>query len=391
MSQKGWLNHPPQDGNGVVSVMNSTTTTIVADGNFTGGWEDISAYASISVISTTTANATLYTEFSVDGSTTSRSIQSSASGTDQGIHSLIAVARYFRVRVTEDSSGSNTPDLQTMYYKVGRIAQPTSRREQSINRFSDVINTRAASDFKLDVARGKLGTTVSDVHKFGYNPDVASATEEDITFTGGTHVWLTAAAPLRIQAGGDANDGVSGTGALTVSIEGLDANFTVISETVTTAGTSASSATSASFIRVTRAYVATVGTYTGANIADMVIETTGPVTLATIPAGRGQTKMATYTVPANTTAYLSQVRAWVDSNKECDIIVYQRQDADDVSSPFTSKRVVHYFPGVAGETELTHDFYTPFPAKTDIWVAAIGPTGGAAVGAEMEFILEEEG
>lgn len=129
--------------NGKISADNSTSETLSASGTYAGTWEDISQFASISVIGTSDENATLYFDFSIDGSTIVRTVQLS-SGTDSslGIHSLIPVAQYGRVRIVDGGSGAAIV-IQTLYHKSARIAQPTSRLTQTISDYLDVLNTRS--------------------------------------------------------------------------------------------------------------------------------------------------------------------------------------------------------------------------------------------------------
>lgn len=128
---------------GVVSSNNSTTETLGASATYTGTWEEITQYGSISIIASATQNATLFADFSTDGSTAIRNVQlSTGTDTSLGIHSLIPVAKFFRVRVIDAGSGSNAIVVQTIYHHNARIAQPTSRLGQNLSTYSDVLNTR---------------------------------------------------------------------------------------------------------------------------------------------------------------------------------------------------------------------------------------------------------
>jgi hypothetical protein len=99
------------------------------------------------------------------------------------------------------------------------------------------------------------------VHKFGMNLTTASG--DAIWEPGGAYPYLTytgTAKAMRVKAGGNAADTAAGTGARTVTIQGLDENFAIAQETVTLAGASASAATTTTFSRVLRVFVATTGT-----------------------------------------------------------------------------------------------------------------------------------
>ena len=241
----------------------------------------------------------------------------------------------------------------------------------------------------IDIADGSV-TGTSGVVKFGRNAAVG-ATEEDIWAAGGIYTgFLTAASAVRIRAGGNAADDAAGAGARSIEVEGLDQNWNVVTETISTAGASASTATTTTFIRVYRVCVIDVGTYTGANTGTISVETTGGVLMATIEAGLGQTQMAIYTVPAGKTAYIVSLSIFVDTNKTAQVYLWQRQNADDVSAPFTGKRIWRPFDGVSGAVDGPVAFPYVFPAKTDIWASGVGPSGGAGVAVEMHIALVDD-
>lgn len=132
-------------GRGRVDTNNTTTVNLGAAATFTGAWTEVTNYASISIIGAADVAGTLYGEFSTDGATVARTIQLS-SGLDGnfGIHDLIPVARYFRVRVVNGAAPQGSFDLQTIVHNNPRVALPTSRLVQSLDDYSDVLNTRAA-------------------------------------------------------------------------------------------------------------------------------------------------------------------------------------------------------------------------------------------------------
>jgi hypothetical protein len=106
------------------------------------------------------------------------------------------------------------------------------------------------------------------------------------------------------------DDAEAGTGARTVQVYGLDADYNEITETVILNGQTAVNTTNL-YLRVFRAFVATAGS--GENAAGTIYIGTGTVTTgvpatiyAEIPVGVNQTLMAVWTVPANHTAYISR-------------------------------------------------------------------------------------
>ena len=380
---------------GVKSTGNSTTTTLGAGATFEGEWINIAAYPVITINGGADVPGTLYAEFNstaATGGNVHRIVQlSSGLSGSFGIHGLGRVDTYFRVRLVNGSTNQTSVEIETYLSPTPIIAQPTSRAAQVVNDYYDVLNVRQLSDPRLDEANGKQADRTV-VQKFGANPNVAAGTLEDIWYGGGMYTgFLTAASAIRIQAGGNTNDTAAGTGARSVMIIGLDENWNEASEEVATNGTSASSATTTTFIRVYRAYIADVGTYGGANIADVVIETTGGTIVGAIEAVKGQTQLAIYAIPAGKKAFVRRISATVGGSKAAYVYFYQRQNADVVSAPFTSKRLWYEFAELAGEaSEEFKSYIGPFPAKTDVWTQALGPTGGAAISAAFDVVLVPE-
>lgn len=373
---------------GTISTVNSTTTPLSGSATYTGTWEIVKDFASISIIGTADVAGTLWADFSTDGSTESRNILLS-DGKDGafGIHSLIPVAQYFRVRVINGAGAQASMDVQTVYHDNPRIALPTTRLGQSIGIFSDVLNIRQGNDVKLDTATGLIAGR-SVIHKFGENPVVAVSSTEDVTQSGVIN-WLTAATTVRIKAGGNAADDTAGAGSQSIIVAGLDENFEDAEETIVTAGASASSVTTTTFIRVFRAWGLDAGAYTGANTGDIVIENgAGGTDLLTITAGMGQSETSEYTIPAGKTGYLTRISAEVDANKACDMHMWQRRDADNVSAPYTGKRIVADFPQLIGSDGENFESYIEFPEKTDLWwTATTGAGNPASVGVDYDLIL----
>ena len=136
-----------------------------------------------------------------------------------------------------------------------------------------------------------------------------------------------------------------------------------------------------------RAYVTDVGTYGAANTGAIVIENTSSAqVLANIGAGLGQTQLSMYTVPAGWTAYLKRLSFDVSSSQSAEVRLWQRQDADDVATPFTGKRLVHRINDLNGHHTYIFDSPPSFPAKTDIW-AESKSSGGSGSEVEVQYDL----
>lgn len=201
----------------------------------------------------------------------------------------------------------------------------------------------------LDIARLVIPNS-KIVHKFGANFDIDQATDPESVWTGGgLYPWGSLATAQTIYC---ISTSASDTGTLT--IEGLDANYNEQTESVTLTGT-ATVATSSSFLRVFRMTygdVANVGTVTA-----RVTSGTGTV-ISQIDAGYAQTLMAVYTIPAGYTGYMVALDATIDSNKNCQMLMYHRL----VGQPF---RIAHVAESAG---RYRYDFHAPLriPQKTDI-------------------------
>ena len=366
------------------SQLNTTTTPLTGAATYTGTGE-LNDYPQVGVFSFADVAGTLYFDWSVDGTNWHAfpTAGFACSASIPEFHTAVKLGRYFRARYINGSSAQSTFRLTS--YFGDNFLPSNSPVNQSIGVDNDAVVVRPASNQLLDVARGFIGGQ-SGVSKFGANPNVSASSTEDIIYTGVINL-LQAATTVRIKAGGDSNDDSSGTGARAITVEGLDENWAVATENITTNGASASTATTTTFTRVFRAYVTDVGTYGVANTGNVVIENgSGGTDLVTIEAGLGQTQTSAYTVPAGKTAYLIRMRVGSTSAKASDISFWQRRNADDVTVPFTGKRLIRKFLGVTGSRSVDFQSYPSFPAKTDLW-GTVTTGSGAAGSVEIAYDL----
>ena len=150
-------------------------------------------------------------------------------------------------------------------------------------------------NFKLAVAMGGVPGWQT-FRKFGMNEDVDVGTE-DVWPAGGVRTLPSSAAVCAVVSSLAADDAdPAGTGAWTVTIEGLDSDKLEISETVSLNGTTPVNTTK-QFLRVNRAYAVTAGTGR-VNAGNITISISGN-TQAFIEAGEGQTHQTLYSVPSN--------------------------------------------------------------------------------------------
>ncbi len=250
-----------------------------------------------------------------------------------------------------------------------------------------------SNDPMLDIARGAI-TGLSKVNKFGRNNDIdTGTTPEDIWSHGGEWVAPTAARVHTITSD-DSADTSGGTGLRTINITGLNSDWEEINENVTLNGTTGVGTANA-YVRIYRMYGLTAGS-TGTNEGDIIATAAvdGTVT-AEIPAGKGQTLMALYTVPAGKTAY--QVNGSIIVNKsgstssaQADFEIRIRPNAD-TSDPVWR---VAWSGGVSldGSSQIIikKKPYGSLPEKTDIVMRCTYTSdSGMDVSGMFDLILED--
>ena len=250
--------------------------------------------------------------------------------------------------------------------------------------YSSATRQGAYEPFELQVARGQVDGHKA-LFKFGINGDVGTSVET-VWAQGGTYVYPASATVMKISSS-SADDASGGTGARTIAIFGLDANYNEISESVLLDGQTAVN-TGNSYLRISRMYVTTAGS--GATAAGTIYAGTGTVTSG-VPATvygmitltANQTQMAFWTVPAGYTLYLMGgffTSANSTANASTNFQLIQR--------PLGGVFRIQSSARIAGNGDFVFDLHTPlaFTEKTDIEIRAIASAGASNVSAEFEGI-----
>ena len=235
----------------------------------------------------------------------------------------------------------------------------------------------------------------SSVNKFGRNESVGTsyvALSEDGVYQ---TPQVAGAVALRIKAG-NTNDTAAGSGAQAATLQGLDETGAQVTEVLATAGTSASSATTVTWLRLYRAWVSASGTYvavTGAShAADIIIETAAGAEWAKIDGttpGAGQTEIGCYTVPLGYKAYLTHVFMSVaDANKPAEILCQLREGILDTSAPYSSRRTLLDLGGEEQQAALNLEEPIPIATLTDIIFLAKAATGTPSISVNFTVVLE---
>jgi hypothetical protein len=249
--------------------------------------------------------------------------------------------------------------------------------------YSSATRQGAYEPFELQVSRGQIQAH-SVVTVAGYNSDVDQSWEM-ITPVG--NLSYPAAALQMTVSSADSDDTSAGTGARTVLIIGLDANYAVISETVTMNGQTAVTTTN-SFLRINSMLVTTAGSSL-ANEGIIYIGT-GTVTSGVpatiynvIASGFNNATSSQYTVPAGYTGYLAVARIGLAQDAGTTLITARTRFVGTNGIPLTGPVIV------TNNGISTIDF--PYPIaiaeKTRIQGEAIGGADNNEAAGFFELVL----
>lgn len=233
------------------------------------------------------------------------------------------------------------------------------------------------------------------IHKFGRNPAVGTSFAP-VSF-GGIYQTpqVSGATTLRVKAGGNADDTAAGDGAREITLQGIDETGALATETLATAGESASSATTTTFIRLFRVHVSASGSYatasSGSHTASITIENGGGGTdWATIDAtgfARAQSEIGVYTIPSGMTGHIFQAEGFTDSTKTTNALFFQRQNILETAAPFTAMRLLFEEFGEGGAFTFRPIRPIQIQGPTDIGFLAKVDAGTAQVDVDFEIEL----
>ena len=254
---------------------------------------------------------------------------------------------------------------------------------------SSISRIGTTEPFELQVSRGQIAYH-KPLFKFGNNTTVGDSLET-IWADGGLYSYLTAATVLKVSSS-STDDTSAGTGARTVQLYGLDADYNEINELVTLNGQTAVNTTQ-SFLRINRMIVRSAGSG-GAN-AGVIYAGTGTVTTG-VPAnvyasvngvtGSNQSLMALWTVPAGYTAYLLQYDISIGTTSNTPAVCKLVLAVRPYGEVFQSKDVKSLTTGM--HVEETFALPLKIEEKSDIEVRALSSSGSVSfdISAAFEII-----
>jgi len=253
---------------------------------------------------------------------------------------------------------------------------------------SSITRQGTFEPFELQVARGQIQGH-RNVTVFGFNPDV-DTTQVSVWPLPSLITFPSSAIQMTVSSS-SANDTSAGTGARTIVVQGLDADYNEVTETVTLNGQTAVTMT-ASLLRVNYAYVATAGSANSA-AGDIYIGT-GLVT-AGVPAtvydiiklDYNNTTTGSYTVPAGYTGYFSQ-GLFSTGQASGSTKVEGRLLTRGTNNIRMTAAITTINNGVAN---YVFEYPLAIPEKTTVEATAIGGANNNAVSSMFIFVLIKQG
>lgn len=242
------------------------------------------------------------------------------------------------------------------------------------------IQLQGNADF-INVSRG-LEPGASRLQKNGYNPGIAQTLVT--VWNEATTMTFPAAATVMTLSSSSANDTAAGTGARTVTINGLNSSYVTTTEVVTLNGTTGVSTTN-SFLRINSLSVATAGS--GGSNAGIIYIGTGVITAGkpatiygSIAAGVNLSRQAFHTIPSGSTGYLLSLLASTDT-AGTQVQVYTRTQ----TGLFVLNRIFQL--GIGAGTVQDYQLPLALQAGTDIEARATVASGTAKVAVQLEILV----
>jgi hypothetical protein len=251
---------------------------------------------------------------------------------------------------------------------------------------SSITRMGKIEPFELQVARGQI-TMHSSFCQFGINTAVGTS-NETVWIGSNTYTFPAAASVLKISSSSADDASPSGTGARTVQIQGLNASYEPVVETVTLNGQTEVNTTN-SYIRVNKMIVLTAGT--GGTSVGNIYAGTGIVT-AGVPAVvvnqtgilANETESGFYTVPAGYTAFINM---WTMSSGNTTPDEWTRFTLRirPFGGVFGIKAQYHI--AASGIYECKAAYPLPIPEKADLEILAATSDGSASVSTQLQLML----
>lgn len=238
-----------------------------------------------------------------------------------------------------------------------------------------IIRASSNIPYGWDIAAGGVANH-TPFRRYGHNADCGAALET-VWHGSSLYIYLTSGERLYVVSD-DVDDTIAGDGARTVTIKGLDTDYNIIQETIEMDGTT-HVLTDASFFRVFKAFVATVGA-TGYNEGTITIKNNAEDnTLSTIIVQESESHACLWTVPADKKAFITDFDVSESSTKGAEVSLWVRDTGNGY--PWRYKRGIYTL-----DNFILHEFTFPIivSEKHDIEFRVKAILAGAKVSADFE-------
>jgi len=250
---------------------------------------------------------------------------------------------------------------------------------------SSISRTGAFEPFDLQVARGQI-TFHEAFCQFGINGAVGTSLET--VWVGSDLYAFPASATTTTISSSNANDTAAGTGARTVFVDGLNADYERVTETASLNGQTGVTLTN-QYLRVNKITVRTAGS--GGTSAGSIYVGTGTVTTG-VPAvilnrtgsSSNESESGFYSVPVGYTAFVNRwtmSSANATANTSTRFVLRVR--------PFGGVfgyKAVYNLPGT-GIYECESAYPLPLPEKSDLDILSLTSADTAYVSTQLQIIL----
>jgi hypothetical protein len=254
---------------------------------------------------------------------------------------------------------------------------------------SSISRQGAYEPFELQVSRGQIQGHFAFC-QFGINTAVGT-TNETVWIGSNTYTFPAAASVLKVSSS-SANDTAAGTGARTIQIQGLNAAYEPVVETVTLNGQTEVNTTN-SYLRVNKMIVLTAGS--GGTSVGNIYAGTGTVT-AGVPAVvvnqtgvlANETESGFYTVPAGYTAFINM---WTMSSGNTTADEWTRFTLRIRPEGGVFGIKAQYHIPASGIYECKAAYPLPIPEKADLEILVATSDGSASVSTQLQIVLIKTG
>lgn len=257
---------------------------------------------------------------------------------------------------------------------IDTVSQDVSIHDHNGNKFTDTnpLPTKESGPTKT-------------VFIFGANSEHIAGIRQIIWDFSANYAFLASAENLDIISD-NINDTFLGSGARSVRISGLDANYEEIEEVVNLNGTTTVT-TTLQFLRRNRIQVEETGA-SGNNIGNITIS--GSSVQGYIASGINRDRSIIYTVPAGFTGKLKQIFASVGPSTNAAGVKYGNLDifVAEQGKPFRLTNISYIMSNGTQSVNTSFGSTRDFPEKTDMALMFITEKEGAATSGFLEIFLE---